>query len=282
LRWLYGNGGATSLTQSRGAKICRPINFLIAFMHDVRYLFFVNTPHLGIAPPAWLPPSALSFKPRAKPDPGARGRRFARGWLRQLGDVGVRLVAGIRELARSQAEAGGQADIVPTDINMGWRLVRRATRWMAALRFRLVAEAAAGRPKIDPPTKLDPLAQVLAAAEADTKATRRRPRAAGQPKPARARVETHEVRYDACIDGIPTAAVLAQICADLGAASTVLIELDARRLIEAIATEARTLLGESTVALLPAPRVIGRWYAMPPPQATMSGVVPPAATPGTG
>ncbi len=182
----------------------------------------------------------------------------------------MRLVAAIRELARSQAEAGGQADIVPVDINLGWRLVRRATRWMAALRFRIIAENTAL-------PKLDPLAQGLAAAEADANAGQRRPQAK---RAGAARADNHEVRHDNCIDGLTMAAVLAQVCADLGAAATVLSEPDARRLIEAIATEARMLLGESTAALLPAPRVFGRWYGAPPQAA--SGVALSPTAPGTG
>jgi hypothetical protein len=259
------------------------MNLCVAIALDVRYSFFVNAPHLGTAPPAWLPPSAMSFKTRTKPDPATRGRRLVGGWLRQLGDIGVNLVAGIRELARLRADAGGPVEVAPIDINLGWVLVRRATRWMAALRFRIAAETAAARLKVDPPAQFDPLAKMLTAVEADAKAALRRQQAAERPKPARAaRVETHEVRHDNCIDGIPMAAVLAQVCADLGAASTVLVEPDASRLIEAIAAEARALLGESTVALLPAPKVIGRAYGEPPPAGTMSGVVPPTPAPGTG
>jgi hypothetical protein len=245
-------------------------------------LFFMSEPLLGNAAPAWLPPSALSSKTRTKPDPAARGRRLVGGWLRQLGDIGVQLVAGIRALARLRAEGAGQAEAAPIDINLGWVLVRRATRWMAALRFRIAAETGAGRPKSEPPAKLDTPAQMLAAMEADVKTALRRMQAAGQPKPARERAESHEVRQDNCIDGISTEAVVAQICADLGAAATVLIETDARRLIEAIAAEARALLGESTVALLPAPRVIGRLYGQPSTQASMSGVAVPPPAPGTG
>jgi hypothetical protein len=243
---------------------------------------FLMTPlKLGKALPAWLPPSAASFKRRAKPDPAARGRRLAGGWLRHLGDVGVRLLGGIRELARLRDETG-RVEVVPIDLQSGWALVRRATCWMAALRFRLVAEAAAARLK-NPPAKPDQLALLLAAAEADANAALPRRR----PKRGRARVESHEVRYHTCIDGISTAAALAQICADLGAASTVLIEPDARRLVEAIAVEARTLLGESEVALLPPPKIVSRLYAMPPQQGAMpkgaiSGVAPPPPAPGTG
>jgi hypothetical protein len=242
----------------------------------------MTTPILGTAPPAWLPPSALSSKTRTKPDPAARGRRLVGGWLRQLGDVGVRLVAGIRASARLRAEAAGHAEAAPIDINLGWVLVRRATRWMAALRFRIAAETGAGRLKSDPVAKLDTPAQVMAAMEADVKIALRRLQAAGQPKPARARAEPHEVRQDDCIDGIPTEAVLAQVCADLGAAATVLIEPDAKRLIEAIAAEARAMLGESTVALLPEPRVSGRVYGQPPTQTSMSGVAVAPPAPGTG
>jgi len=245
-------------------------------------MFLMTTPNPGKAMPAWLPPSALPLKQRAKPDAAARERRLVGGWLRRLGDVRMRLAAGIRDFVRQRVAAGGQAEIVPIDINLGAVLLRRATRWMAALRFRLVAEAAAARPKVDPPAKLDPLARLLARAEADMRAALQRRPAAGQPKPARARDATDEGRHDNCIEGIPTAAVLAQICADIGNASTVMIEPDARRLIEEIAIEARALLGETDVALLPAPRVIGRLYAMPPPEATMPGIAGPATAPGTG
>jgi hypothetical protein len=258
------------------------MNFPVASSFDVRYSFFVNTPHLGNAAPAWLPPSALSCKQRAEPDPAARGRRRVGGWLRHLGDVGVRLVAGIRALARLRAEAAGQAEAAPIDINLGWVLVRRATRWMAALRFRIAAETGAARTKSEPPARLDTPAQMLAAMEADVKTALRRMQAAGQPKPARERAERHEVRQDNCIDGIPTEAVLAQVCADLGAAATVLIEPEAKRLIEAIAAEARAMLGESTVTLLPEPRVIGRLYGQPSTQAPMSGVAVAPPAPGTG
>jgi hypothetical protein len=198
------------------------------------------------------------------------------GWLRQLGDLGAKLVAEMRELARLRAVATRQVEAAPIDINLGWVLVRRATRWMVALRVRLATENAAARLKTEPP------APMFEAAEADAKPAGRRRRGAARPRPARPPVEILDGRCDNCIDGIPTAAVMAQVCADLGAASIVLIEPDARRLVEAIAAEARALLGESTVALLPAPRVMGRWYGAPPAQATMSGAVPPTVTPGTG
>jgi hypothetical protein len=236
----------------------------------------VNASLLGNALPAWLPPSALSFKKRAKPDPAARGRRAVGGWLRQLGGVGAKLVAEMRELARLRGAGGGQTEAAPVDINLGWVLVRRATRWMVALRVRLAAENAAARLKIEPP------APMFEAAEADAKPAGRRRRPAGRPRPAKPPVEILDGRCDNCIDGIPTAAVMAQVCADLGAASIVLIEPDARRLVEAIAAEARALLGESDVALLPAPRVMGRWYGAPPAQAAMAGVPPSPPAPGTG
>jgi hypothetical protein len=250
-------------------------------------MFLMTTPNPGIAAPASLPPP-VSSRSRAKPDPAARRRRLVGGWLRQLGDIGVQLVAGIRQLARVRAAAGGQDEVAPIDLNLGWVLVRRATRWMAALRFRVAAEAAAARLKNDPVANPDPvstldaMAQMIAGVEADVKTTLHRLQAAEAPKPATVRVERHEVRHDACIDGIPTSAVLAQVCADLGAASTVLIEPDARRLIEGIAAEARAMLGETSVALLPVPRVIGRSYAVAPPQASMAGVAAPPAAPGTG
>jgi hypothetical protein len=198
------------------------------------------------------------------------------GWLRQLGEVAAKLVAEARELVRLRGATVGPVEAAPIDINLGWVLVRRATRWMVALRVRLAAENAAARLKTDPP------APMFEAAEADAKPAGRRRRAAGRPQRARPPVEILDGRCDNCIDGIPTAAVMAQVCADLGAASTVLIEPDARRLIEGIAAEARALLGESTVALLPAPRVVGRWYGQPPAQVAMSGVVPPVSAPGTG
>jgi hypothetical protein len=236
----------------------------------------MNISFLGKAVPAWLPPSAASFKRRAKPDPAARGRRLAGGWLQQLGGVGVRLLGDIRALARLREDTG-RVEAAAIDLQSCWALVRRATLWMAALRFRLVAEAAAARPKI-PLTRLEQLALLIAAAEADAKADLL-PR---RPKRAKARVETHEVRYDACIEGISTPAALAQICADLGTASTVMIDPVARRLVEAIAVEARILLGESEVALLPAPRIVSRLYAMPPQQGALPGVAPPPPVPGTG
>jgi hypothetical protein len=198
------------------------------------------------------------------------------GWLRQLGDLGAKLVAEMRELARLRAVATRQVEAAPIDVNLGWVLVRRATRWMVALRVRIAAENAAARLKIEPP------APMFEAAEADAKPAGRRRRPAVRPQPAKPPVEILDGRCDNCIDGIPTAAVMAQVCADLGAASTVLIEPDARRLVEAIAAEARALLGESTVALLPAPRVMGRWYGQPPAQVAVSGVVPPVSAPGTG
>jgi hypothetical protein len=249
---------------------------LVAIEQDVRYLFLVNTSLQGNAPPAWLPPSALSFKQRAKPDPAARGRRLVGRWLRELTGIGVKIAAGITELARWR-RVTGTGEAVPIDINLGWVLVRRAMHWMAALRTRLDAENAAAKIGIDPPE------QVIDPSDSDVDQAVKRLRAAAVPKPAREPAEGHDVSRNlgraVSIEGMSAADVVAQICADLGAAATLLSEADARRQIEAIAAAAQALLGESTAALLPAPKVLGRLYGEPPAQATMSGVVPPAVMP---
>jgi hypothetical protein len=190
----------------------------------------------------------LSFAvEKAKVDPDARARRRVSRWLGQLDEIGAALAMDMRDIAPWR-RTNGRLEAAGIDLELGWELVRRAMRWIAALQLRLAAEARAARVGMEPAERRDE------APEWDGDRLVRRLRAADLPRPIRPR----QVRLDDCIDGRPMAEVVEQICADLDALATVLGKAEAGRQIEVIAAAARALLGEAEWALLPPPDVPGR------------------------
>lgn len=257
----------------------------------VRYMFCMSQPHPSREIPAWLPPSVLLQKSKPKPDPAARVRRAVGGWLGQLADIGFGLDMAFRELARLRHETG-RGERVPIDINLGWVLVSRAICWIKALQLRLAAETraakraaeASARPSGGPVSAFDAMLQEFLKLDKQMRAGQK-PKRARKPREIRPNPWDREWGPPANIDGKSMAEVTAQILADLYAAERLLIDPIARRQIEAIAAEARALLGESGVALLPLPRVIGRPQAAaasPPADGVAPAAPAPVPGPGTG
>jgi hypothetical protein len=146
--------------------------------------------------------------------------------------IGVALAAEMSSIATVQAQG---AATVRVDLRLAWRLVARAMRWTGALQARLAAEAKAAKEEHDPverlldrPERLDDPPEWL-----ETWAV---PMVVPRPQP------TRKPEPDDCIDGMPVAEVVGQICADLDAAARVLGHTEAVRLIAMIAETAQALL----------------------------------------
>ncbi len=222
--------------------------------------------------------------PVGKPalDPAAQARRRVGRWLRYLGDIGAVLTTSLRDLARRRFEAGdgepdnaaaGDSKSAGIDLGLGRALIHRALRWIAALQDRFTAEAKAAKAA---KARMSPMERLLAASGLDLEAAFRRTQAAERSRP----IQYPPVRRDDCIDGKPTAEVVAQICADLDAAAEMMSEDRARRRIAAIAAAARAFLGEPEAPPPPPPAFPGGPAGETP--ATVSGAVPAAPTPDTG
>ena len=177
--------------------------------------------------------------PRSRPlgPTGQLGRQLGRWqlgrWLARLGDIGVALVVRMGGIA-AQRPAHGAAETVRVDLELAWSLVARAIRWTRALRARLAAEAVAAKAAMDADDGrfLDRPERLDDGSVWNENRTAHRAAPAGRPEP------------DDCIDGKPVADVVGQICADLGAAATLLGDAEAARQIAAIAAAARALLGD--------------------------------------
>ena len=178
--------------------------------------------------------------PRSRPpDPTGPGQsrwlgRWQLGrWLRRLADIGVALVVRMSGIAALRP-AQGAAATVRVDLELAWSLVARAMRWTRALRARLAAEAVAAKAAMDADDGrfLDRPERLDDGSAWNEYRTAHRAAPAGRPEP------------DDCIDGKPVAEVVGQICADLGAAATLLGDAEAARHIAAIAAAARALLGD--------------------------------------
>jgi len=197
------------------------MNQKVASAPDVHYLFLMRSTPLD---------AALS-DPRSRP-PGPTlqlGRQLGR-WLGRLADIGVALVVLMGGIA-AQRPAHGAAETVRVDLDLAWSLVARAMRWTRALRARLAAEAVAAKAAMDPDERLlDRPERLHDGSVWNENRTAHRAAPAGRPEP------------DDCIDGKPVAEVVGQICADLGAAATLLGDAEAARHIAAIAAAARALL----------------------------------------
>jgi hypothetical protein len=242
-------------------------------------MFRMSDPLPGTATPT---PPLQPPVPAGKPalDPAAQARRRVGRWLRYLSDIGAVLTTSLRDLARRRFEAGddepedgvaSDGKSAGIDLGLGRALIHRALRWIAALQDRFTAEARATK------ASKSPIERLLDPSGLDLEAAFRQLQAAERPKPIR----YPPMRRDDCIDGKPTAEVVAQICADLDAAAEMMSEDRARRRIAAIADAARAFLGEPEAALLPPPAF--PWG--PPgeaPAAAESGVTPAAPTPDTG
>jgi hypothetical protein len=191
--------------------------------------------------------------------------------LLRLADIKKTLLDRARSVAASlpaDHEAAGT-----TDLDLAWSLLARAMRWMRALHTRLDDEAeaaklAAPKPKRPPAVRLD---------WGDNLGL-----GGNWGRPARKTAPAGQAAADDCIDGTPTVAVVAQICADLGAAATALGR-DMPPQIAAIAEAARALLGgvaEGWTALpivRPRPRLVGGTAAM-----RADPTIPEVSAPDTG
>jgi hypothetical protein len=152
-------------------------------------------------------------------------------YVRTLADVGKGLVLQMGAAAQRRT---GSAERVHVDLDLAWDLVGRAMRWIRALQARLAAEALAEATEIDVPKQRTILtAGPIAPANGQVSVDRGR-RVAAQ--------SAATLLADGGIDGIPTIKVMAQICADLGAAAKLLAQGDALEQVVAIARAARAML----------------------------------------
>ncbi len=160
----------------------------------------------------------------------ARRRRRLWGWLRRLGEVGTAMVGWAEDaLALRHANPSRPRTL---DLASAWALLRRAGRWMRALRIRLKVEVKAARETGQSDRTAPDWHEYLLRSAAWL--PRKRPPA---------------IR----IDDTPTDQVFAQICADLEAAAKLLRSPSAMAKIAAIAAAARELLGGPAEGWTPPP-----------------------------
>jgi hypothetical protein len=158
------------------------------------------------------------------------------GWLVQLADIAVALA---ERMNRSAAYRRANPEIPATvDLDRGWALVTRAMRWVGALQGRFMAE-------IKAVAKIVLAAEVTVAKAAGEVRENRRdgPEQAPVNKKPSVRATTGRMPPEHCIDGKSVAEVVAQICADLSLAATLLHGRSTAQQIAAIAEAARALLG---------------------------------------
>jgi len=186
-------------------------------------------------------------------------------WLKSLVFISLVLSTDMRHATdpRAQFDDPVVAEKICARHRLAWELVGRAMRWARALQARLAAEARAERTGISPEDeRLERIARVLARPDW-YKPTKGRPRAPDL---------SIRPRADDCIAGLPVAAVVAHICADLTNATTLLAKSKALGIVVKIAQEARALLGGPEDA----------WEARPvwPAPGGAGVIVLPAATMG--
>jgi hypothetical protein len=228
----------------------------------------MSDPHPGNAapnPPLRLP---LTFGKRGV-DPAARVRRRVGSWVRELAEVGATVGSWMLEIARSR-HANNRLEDNPIDLDLGLSLLQRATRWIAALRARLAAENEAAR------IGVNPFERLFDRPDRAVDCTLR-PQTTERPEP----VEARDDGRDDCIEGMPTADVVAQICADLETAAGMLNMPRTRRQIAEIAAAARKLLGVARPALSPVCGTSDGPECGPPP-VSLRAIAPPAPAPDTG
>jgi hypothetical protein len=206
-------------------------------------------------------PDAATFAlPPLRLPPRPFGLRQIRAWLWQLGEIGVRVVESVTALSvhrRKNPAPNGRFEV-----DLARRLVVRAMRWVEALRIRLAAEAKAARgPKERRVSDYDAPEALLP----------------GRPRPKRWE-PAYKAEADDGIGNRPAAEVVAQICADLGTASTILRMPRAAAQIAEIAAAARALLGGPEEAWTPMPVVV-RSSDLPAGTVEAEVAVAPAAVP---
>jgi hypothetical protein len=211
------------------------------------------------------------------------GRRVGR-WLGQLVDIAEGLVGRMRSIAASQREDPAARPAI--DLDLGSSLLARAMRWTRALRARLAAEAEDARAAMkreniwrEPPERLNDWDE--GGDDLDwVDATLRRLSLRRQ---APAETAAEPPAADDCIDGKPVAEVVAQICADLGVAATLLRGAEAAQRIAAIAAEAHALLGGPEAwTPPPIPAAEQRSAAEPAASAQAAPMPTPVPAPDTG
>jgi hypothetical protein len=181
----------------------------------------------------------------APPGPAEAGGVRARIglWLRALTDVGERMGRAIGVMGRREDDAHCVEQSI---LERALSLVMEAMHWTDALRLRLLREARAARaarPRPEAPPSAEQHGPPM------DPGTRAMARAARRWDPAQLRKLGRSMERqhpnpapDACILGIPTAAVMARICADLHAAATLIDDQESARRIMEIAEAARALL----------------------------------------
>jgi hypothetical protein len=183
-----------------------------------------------------------------------------RRWLVRLARIAGTLGDRMNRTAASRRADPTAARSV--DLDMGWALVTRAIRWTVALQVRFLAECKAA-------AKIVLAARFGATAKAASK-TRESRQDAAAPAPVRrkpgAGAAAGAMPPDRCIAGKSLAEVVAQICADLGVAATLLEGRPEAAEIAAIAAAARAFLGGPDET----------WTARPLPRASLPAVRPPA------
>jgi len=194
---------------------------------------------MAIAPPD-IAASALQPRPSGPTGPerkAARGRLRLRRWLDELADIGRGVVQLIRARVVERREYPAASWI--TDLDLVGNLVARAMRWSRALRIRLAAEAEAAKAAMKLANRWREPAERLNDwydGEDEVDWLDRSLRRMRNPPPAEAGAP------DDCIDGLPTAEVVGQICTDLGIAAALFRSAAMGQQIAAIAAGAHALL----------------------------------------
>jgi hypothetical protein len=193
--------------------------------------------------------SALPPRPSGPMGPAAtaaRVRRRLKRWLGQLAGLAsdaMRRMGDTIDLRRAQGGKTGSL-MAPgdgrLDLNLVCELAGRAMRWTRALQARLVAEAAAAKAEMklenrwrEPPERLNDWDE----RDDDVSWIDSTLRRLSHPRPAGAPTR------DDCIDGLPTAEVIGQICNDLGIVAVLFRSAETGERIAAIAAGAHALLG---------------------------------------
>jgi hypothetical protein len=168
-------------------------------------------------------------------------------WVSRMDAVGTVLMVAVQRIRHRRA-AGDTADEAPArhDVDRAWALLRETLRWTRVLLLRLwddiEAEKAALMQAPEVETAAIETLEALAAELGSTEPVRATQRAQREPDPDRA-IKCKSVTE-----------IVEQICADLGAAATLLGETDLAREVVEIAQAVRALLdGAVGVEAEPAP-----------------------------
>jgi hypothetical protein len=195
--------------------------------------------------------------------------------MNRLDAVGTVLMAAVQHIRLRRAAGDAAEDAPPRqDVDRAWFLLGETIRWTRVLVLRFCADIAAAKAAMTPaePAESEPAEPEKGAAEAvpeePVRTTQRGPRA---PDPDRA------------IRRKSIAEILERVCADLGAAATLLGETEAVREVAAIVEAVRALLdGAVEGAAVVVAQVASGFGVSAPGPAMLPGAPGPACAPDSG